>query len=247
MTMTKWALITGGAKRIGKAIAIRLHQSGYNIALHYNSAQRDAQTLAGQLNQQRTGSCKLFQANLASEQEIKTLIEAVNCELTLSVLINNASVFHPDPEIANWQDSQHLLTTNLIAPYLLAQGLAPNLASQSGCIINLVDIHGDRPLKGHGLYSISKAGLNMATRALAQELSPAVRVNGISPGAILWPSGSETDTVTKVINEIPMKRPGTPEDIAYTVDFILNSPYLNGQIIAIDGGRSATGYTGADG
>ena len=245
--MTKWALITGGAKRIGKVIAMRLHQGGYNIALHYNNSQEDAQTLAKQFNQKRTNSCRLFQANLASEQEVNKLVEAINSQLALSTLINNASVFYPDAEITRWQESLDLLSSNLVAPYILAKRLSDNLANQQGCIINLVDIHGDRPLKGHGLYSISKAGLIMATRALAQELSPGVRINGISPGAILWPNDCNTDAITKVIDEIPMKRPGTPEDIAYTVDFILNSPYLNGQIIAIDGGRSATGYTGADG
>ncbi len=248
MTKNKWALVTGGAKRIGEAIVLALHGKGFNILLHYKGSENEARALAGKLNLSRVNSCQTVQADLATEQGPLSLVQHINDhQLSLGALINNASQFVPDSSIENWQSSQQLLNLNLLAPYLLATKLSENLASNDGCVVNLVDIHGDRPLKRHGLYSISKAGLNMATRALAQELAPKVRVNGISPGAILWPSQSDQAAIASVTQAIPLARAGSPEDIADTVCFILESPYLNGQVIAIDGGRSATGYTGADG
>ena len=246
--MTKWALVTGGAKRIGQAIVLALHEKGFNIVLHYNGSEVEAISLAEKLNLVRANSCQTVKANLADEPGIGTLIRYINVHrLPLGVLVNNASLFTPDNTLSDWSSSQRLLNLNLLSPYLLATALGDNLASHQGCVINLVDIHGERPLKHHGLYSISKAGLQMATRALAQELAPKIRVNGISPGAILWPSKSDQAAIAKVTQAIPLQRAGGPEDIANTVCFILDNPYLNGQVIAIDGGRSATGYTGADG
>ncbi|CAM3971332.1 SDR family oxidoreductase [Shewanella aquimarina] len=246
--MTKWALVTGGAKRIGQAIVLALHDKGFNIVLHYNGSEVEAISLAEKLNLVRANSCQTVKADLADEPGIDTLIRHINVHrLPLGVLVNNASLFTPDNNLSDWSSSQRLLNLNLLSPYLLATALGDNLASNQGCVINLVDIHGERPLKHHGLYSISKAGLQMATRALAQELAPKIRVNGISPGAILWPSKSDQAAIAKVTQAIPLQRAGGPKDIANTVCFILDSPYLNGQVIAIDGGRSATGYTGADG
>ena len=246
--MTKWALVTGGAKRIGQAIVLALHEKGFNIVLHYNGSEVEAISLAEKLNLVRANSCQTVKADLADDLGIDTLIRHINVHrLPLGVLVNNASLFTPDNTLSDWSSSQRLLNLNLLSPYLLATALGDNLARHQGCVINLVDIHGERPLKHHGLYSISKAGLQMATRALAQELAPKIRVNGISPGAILWPSKSDQAAIAKVTQAIPLQRAGGPEDIANTVCFILDSPYLNGQVIAIDGGRSATGYTGADG
>ncbi|MCG9755628.1 SDR family oxidoreductase [Shewanella insulae] len=248
MTMNKWALVTGGAKRIGEAIALTLHKRDYNLLLHYKGSKAEAMALADKLNQMREGSCQTLQADLSTERGVESLVQHISTHrLPLSALINNASLFVPDNKASDWQTCQQLLNLNLLAPYHLATRLGDNLANNRGSVINLVDIHGDRPLKHHGLYSISKAGLKMATQALAQELAPKVRVNGISPGAILWPAQSDQDAIERVTRAIPLERPGKAKDIADAVSFILDSSYLNGQVIAIDGGRSATGYTGADG
>ncbi|AQS36269.1 dehydrogenase of unknown specificity, short-chain alcohol dehydrogenase like [Shewanella psychrophila] len=243
--MTQWALVTGAAKRIGREIAIKLHSSGYNIIIHYGVSAEEAKSLCQKLNKIREHSCVTAQANLSTEAGINTLVEAAT-QFKLSILINNASEFYPTPLAdTQFKDSQRLLAVNLLAPYFLAQRLFPLLSKSNGAIINLLDIHGQKPLKDHGLYSISKAALQMATLSLAQEMGPGVRVNGIAPGAILWPENSHNDAQETIIKQIPLAKCGSPADIANTVQFLVDSHYISGQIIAIDGGRTAIGYMGA--
>ncbi|WP_298776212.1 pteridine reductase [uncultured Shewanella sp.] len=246
--MEKWALVTGAAKRIGHAISRQLHQEGYNIIIHYGQSSDEAQTLANALNKKRSDSALCLQANLDNDADIAYLIETIsNKQLPLALLVNNASVFSPSTfEHTTFTQCQTTLATNLIAPYLLAQGLFPLLKQHQGSVINLLDIHAKRPLKHHGLYSISKAGLEMATLSLAQEMGPNVRVNGIAPGAILWPHNSDTDVQSEIIQAIPLARLGHSEDIANLVCFLAKAAYISGQIIAVDGGRSATGFKGAE-
>lgn len=245
--MDKWALITGASKRIGLAIAKSLHQSGFNIIIHYGHSTQAALHLCSQLNKIRSHSAQTLQADLGDEHELESLVKNIKDQsIKLEVLVNNASVFYPTPMgKANFSECQKILSTNLIAPYLLAQELSALLKSNHGCIINLLDIHGKRPLKDHALYSISKAALEMATLSLAQELAPEVRVNGVAPGAILWPEGSSEQAQDAVLNTVPLGKLGDAQDIAQLVCYLVEAPYVSGQVIAVDGGRSATGFIGA--
>jgi pteridine reductase len=235
------ALVTGSAKRLGKQIVCQLHQAGYRVIIHYHQSQTEAQRLADSLNQQRSGSAAILAADLLDNQAVKQLAaQALACFNRLDVLVNNASGFYPTPlasaTLENWDD---LFGSNVKAPYFLAQALAPALSDNNGCIINMVDIHAQQPLQDHSIYCMAKAALLMMTKSLARELAPTIRVNGIAPGAILWPSQqlAEADKAD-VLRQIPLQRTGTPEDIANTVLFLLQSPYISGQIIAVDGGRS---------
>lgn len=235
------ALITGSAKRLGKHIACQLHQAGYRVIIHYNQSESDASNLSASLNQQRPHSATTLQADLLHHDEITQLASnALSCFNRLDVLVNNASSFYPTPlpgaTLEHWDD---LFGSNVKAPYFLAQALAPALSAHNGCIINMVDIHASQPLQDHSIYCMAKAALLMMTKSLARELAPTIRVNGIAPGAILWPS-NELDEEDKaaILQQIPLQRVGTPDDIASTVLFLLQSPYISGQIIAVDGGRS---------
>ncbi|MBV7316875.1 SDR family oxidoreductase [Shewanella sp. NIFS-20-20] len=247
MEQAQWAFISGSGQRLGASMARHLHGLGYNIALHYRHSIEPAQRLANELNQCRSNSVQLFGADLTDAKQLAGLIDAIQRQqLPLNVLINNASEFFP----TDWQDIsiekfQQLIQVNLVAPCLLIQGLFTQLAANQGCVINMIDIHGQRPLKHHGLYSVTKAGLQMATLSMAQEFAPAIRVNGIAPGAILWPEQSQSTSQQQVLAEIPMGRAGSLDDINKTLQFLVESAYINGQIIAVDGGRSATGYRGA--
>ncbi|ACJ29203.1 Short-chain dehydrogenase/reductase SDR [Shewanella piezotolerans WP3] len=245
--MDKWTLITGAAKRIGKGIAKQLHAEGYNIIIHYSNSFDDATRLQSSLNKIRPYSAKIMQAEFSNQVELERFMEALKKQnLPISVLINNAAEFYATPlSNTDYQTAQQLLATNLLAPYFLAEQLAPTLKEHNGCIINLIDIHAKRPLKDHGLYSISKAALEMATLSLAQELAPDIRVNGVAPGAILWPENSDDDSQQQVLKEIPLAKLGQAEDIANLVSHLVSAPYISGQIIAVDGGRSAVGFTGA--
>ncbi|ABV87585.1 pteridine reductase [Shewanella pealeana] len=245
--MTTWALVTGAAKRIGLAIATQLHDDGYNVVLHYGQSIDDAQALCDTLNTKRADSAIIMQADLANSDAIDTLIAKINSAgIRLSVLINNASCFYPTPiGETSFIKAQQLLATNLIAPYLLAEKLSPLLEANNGCVINLLDIHGRRPLKDHGLYSISKAALEMATLSLAQELAPNIRVNGVSPGAILWPEQSGEQSQQAILSAIPLAKLGQVDDIARLISHLVSAPYISGQVIAVDGGRSAVGFMGA--
>lgn len=238
----KWALITGAGKRIGAAIARTLHEAGANIAIHYFSSADDADALAAKLNAARRDSAITLQADLRKVNEITTLVERmVERTRGIAILVNNASTFYPTPigsiTEAAWFD---LIDSNLKAPLFLSQAALPYLREAHGVIVNIVDVHAQRPLRDHPVYGPAKAGLAMLTRSLAKDLGPTIRVNGVSPGAILWPESGMSESVQRsIIKEIALKRQGRPEDIAGAVLFLVrDAPYVTGQILAVDGGRS---------
>ncbi|RUA04386.1 MAG: pteridine reductase [Gammaproteobacteria bacterium] len=235
----KTALITGGALRIGAQIVKTLHANDYNIIIHYRNSSKDAQALASQLNQMRADSVSIIQAELSDIQAIKTLANSIE---KLDVLVNNASVFYPTPiQKASKDEWQEIMNTNVMAPFFLSKSLSATLSKNQGCIINIVDIHAQRPLKNHAIYNISKAGVAMMTQTLAKELAPNIRVCGVAPGSILWPENVaelSNEQKNKMLNKIPLNKQGSPEDIANTVLFLTNSPYITGQIISVDGGRT---------
>ena len=242
--MSRVAVVTGGAKRIGRAIATHLHALGFDIALHYRSSARDAQTLADELQQLRAGSCHLFQADLEDPAQVSALAESLLAKYaSIDVLVNNASGFEPTPvEDCTPAQFDSMLGSNLRGPYFLVQGLLPALRAGGGSIINIVDVHVDRPLPHFNAYGAAKAGLASLTRSLAVELGPAIRVNGIAPGAILWPEGGDaySDAAReRTVANTPLQRFGDPTDIARTVEFLAcNAPFITGQVIVVDGGRS---------
>ena len=236
------ALITGAARRIGATIASRLHQAGATVAIHYRGSAHDATDLRDELNSRRENSAEIFQANLLDTQQIDGLVrEVLQWSGRMDVLVNNASSFYPTPmgtvTVEQWDD---LLGSNLQAPLFLAQAALPALRKKTGCIVNIVDIHAQRPLRDHAVYGAAKAGLAMLTRSLAKDLAPAIRVNGVAPGAILWPEDDMSkETKEKILEQIPLGRQGLPDDIADVVVFLArDARYVTGQIIAVDGGRS---------
>jgi pteridine reductase len=235
----KTALITGGAARIGAQIAKTLHKNNFNIIIHCNQSKDKAQLLCDELNLLKEKSAKVVVGNLNNIDSINMIVESIE---SIDLLVNNASVFYPlsvdESDSENWDN---ILDVNLKAPFFLSKGLSQKLKSSEGSIINIIDIHADRPLKKHSVYNISKAGLKMLTLTLAKELAPSVRVNGVSPGSILWPQeGAEISESDKsiMLERIALKRQGSPQDIADTVLFLANSNYLTGQIINVDGGRT---------
>lgn len=238
----KVALITGAAQRIGATIARQLHSNGYQIAIHYCHSEAPAQQLAAELNQLRPDSCQPLQADLNDHQQLKLLAKrAIEVFGHVDVLINNASSFYPTSLAqASEQDWDQLMNSNVKGAYFLCQALADSLRHRRGCIVNIVDIHGERPMKNYSIYCMAKAALAMMTKALAKDLAPDIRVNGVSPGAILWPEAAMSEQQkTAILDKIPMHDTGNPADIAATVQFLLEgSPYITGQIIAVDGGRS---------
>jgi len=236
------ALITGGAHRIGAVIARRLHEEGLNLVLHYRHSAEAARALQTVLNTQRPNSVELIQSDLLNVDAVEELImRAASHWGRLDILVNNASSFYPTTigsvTPAVWED---LIGTNLRAPFFLAQAAAPFLQKVGGSIVNIVDIHADRPLKNHPVYSIAKAGLVMLTKAMARELGPHVRVNAIAPGAILWPeAGLAEEAKLEIIRRTALKRQGHPQDIANTLVFLVrDADYITGQVITVDGGRS---------
>ena len=239
----KTALVTGGARRVGAAICRRLHGAGANIVVHCNQSLHEAQALVHELNGQRPGSAIVMQADLLEAGALPALVQrTVSAFGGLDVLVNNASSFYATPigaiDERAWDD---LMGTNLKAPLFLAQAAAPELRRNQGCIVNIIDIHAERPLADHMVYTAAKGGLLALTRSLALELGPEVRVNGVSPGAIMWPDGPEWQNEgerQRIIDHTLLKRIGEPEDIAGAVEFLATAPYVTGQIIAIDGGRS---------
>ena len=238
----KTVLITGGARRVGATIARTLHGAGANLAIHYRNSSKDATALAADLNAARAKSAVTFKADLLELDKLPALVEfAVSSFGSLDVLVNNASTFYPTKvgEITAkaWDD---LMGSNLKAPLFLSQAAAPALKKSRGLIINLVDIHALRPLRDHTVYCCAKAGLHMLTRSLAKELGPDVRVNGISPGPVMWPEhGSDEAARKKIIQRTILQKMGTPEDIARTaLFFAAQAPFITGQILAVDGGRS---------
>lgn len=234
--------MTGAGKRIGAVIARRLHAAGANVALHYFTSAQPADEVAAELNDRRPGSAFTVGANLRNTAALETMIGDVLARAgRLDILVNNASSFYPTPlgtvTEEQWLD---LIDTNLKAPLFLTQAALPALRAAGGCVVNIVDIHSQRPLRNHVVYGPAKAGLAMLTRSLAKDLGPAVRVNGVAPGAILWPeSGVSAKVQDSIIREIPLKRVGEPDDIASAVVFLVrDAPYVTGHIIAVDGGRS---------
>ena len=238
----KTALITGAARRIGAQTATTLHENGANIIIHYGQSADEAVQLVVTLNEARPNTATLLQANLLDLEDVHQLaINAFNVFDGLDILVNNASTFYPTPlgEIneENWND---LMGTNIKAPLFLSQACFPALKQSKGVIINMVDIHARSPLKNHITYSCAKAAKIMLTRSLALEMGPDVRVNAIAPGAILWP---EDDTVfdhagkQRILEQIPLGRIGQPQDIANTILYLVTNDYVNGQVIAVDGGR----------
>ncbi|MBI3561811.1 MAG: pteridine reductase [Gammaproteobacteria bacterium] len=241
MTSNKVVLITGAAHRIGAQTARQLHAAGMNIVLHYRGSRSAAQQLQKELLAQRADSVVLAQADLQSVQAMPVLVQqAFESWQRLDVVINNASNFYATAiGSVNEQTWDDLLGTNLKAPFFLAQAAAPYLQNSKGCIINIADIHADRPLKGYPLYCMSKAGLVMLTKALAGELGPNIRVNAVAPGAILWPEPMDEVTKQRILNKNFLKRKGEPDDIARAILFLINdAPYITGQVLTVDGGRS---------
>ena len=236
----KTVLITGAAQRIGAQIARRLHGAGANIALHYRSSRDCARRLASELEDQRSDSVELIQADLLNTQSLQRIVESATGRWkSLDVLVNNASAFYPTPlgsiRESCWDD---LIGSNLKAPLFLSQAAAPHLRENRGCIVNMADIHGLRALDKHTVYCVAKAGLVMLTKSLARELAPDIRVNALAPGAILPPAG-RTEIPTRVTDVIPLQRTGTTDDIAGAVLFLVQpESYVTGQVIAIDGGLS---------
>jgi pteridine reductase len=237
----KAALITGSARRLGAKTAETLHQNGADIIIHYRGSRNAAENLVDRLNARRAGSAVALQADLLQPGQIGRLArEAVSAFGRLDILVNNASTFYPTPigsiDENHWDD---LMGSNLKAPLFLSQACHQALKSAEGCIVNMVDIHARSPLKRYPLYSIAKAGKAMMTRALAQEMAPEVRVNGVAPGAILWPEdeNQSEEERRKILERIPLGRTGVPQDVADAILFLVTSPYVNGQILTVDGGR----------
>jgi pteridine reductase len=237
----KVALLTGAARRIGAETARTLHAAGATVVIHYRHSSQDAETLQEELNSIRADSCLLVQGDLLEVATLPALIANVVAQTgRLDVLVNNASSFYPTPlDTLSEQQFDDLIGTNLKAPLFMAQAAAPHLQASQGCIINIVDIHGFRPLKGYVAYCVAKAGLLMLTQALARELGPAVRVNGVAPGAILWPEMSENHAMhADILAKTALHREGSPADIARTVLFLVrDADYITGQVIPVDGGR----------
>lgn len=239
--MAPIALVTGGARRIGARIVQALHERGCRVLIHYRHSEADARALAERLNGLRPDSAATLRADLNDPGAVRDLAARARAHFGgLDVLVNNASSFYPTPLTqASDDDWDALMHSNLRAPFLLSQGLADALAQgDGGAIVNIVDVYAEKPLAEHPLYCMAKAGLAMMTKSLARELGPAVRVNGVSPGPILWPEqgGADQDAVLKAN---ALKRAGDPDDIAGAVAWLaLDAPYVTGQILAVDGGRS---------
>ncbi len=241
-TQTPVAIITGGARRIGAEIAQHLHARGLNLLIHYRASSAEAEALAASLNQKRTGSVATVGVDLGDESVGEVIRDrALSAFGRIDLLVNNASSFYPTPvhetTHAQWED---LMISNLQGPFMVSQACAPILSEYQGAIVNLVDIHAMVPLKDHVPYVSAKAGLLMQTKALAKDLAPSVRVNGVAPGSILWPEAeiNDTDKHQAMLAKIPLARQGEPADIAKAVAFLgLDAPYITGQILAVDGGR----------
>lgn len=244
---SKVALVTGAARRIGAEIARTLHDAGMNVVLHYNASEEEAIALCEKLNQIRKNSAAAFRADMQEQESEKNLIQqAAGVWKRLDVLVNNASRFYRTTmgkvtEYA-WDD---LMNSNVKAPFFLAQAAAPYLAANQGCIVNITDIHAERPLRDYSIYCISKSALLMATRVLAKELGPLIRVNAVAPGPIIWPEGENQlseEEKQKIIDSTALLRAGDPAYIAKAVlFFVRDAEYVTGQVLSVDGGRMVSG------
>ncbi len=234
-------LITGAARRIGAEISRALHQAGFRVVLHHRASASEASELAANLNGARKDSALCLQGDLTQSSEVTQLAQqTLNAWGRVDLLVNNASCFYSTPlEEADEEQWDDLMAVNLKAPFFLAQALAPALTASRGSIINIADIHGQRPLAAHSIYSIAKAANIMLTKTLALELAPHVRVNGIAPGAILWPELNNGTTNDETLKKIPLGSLGAPENIARAVVFLAaKDSYITGEILNVDGGRS---------
>lgn len=254
MKKQKVALITGGAKRIGKAITQALHQEGFAVIIHYHHSFDAAEKLAETLNGIRPNSAKTIQANLSTVNHFDEIMDFRDEVLAafggVDVLVHNASSFYPSDFCGDFVDLSHhwddLFLTNAKAPFFLTQIFAGTLAQRQGCIVSLLDIHADgKPFVGYPIYSMAKAAHRMMVQTLALELAPNVRINGVAPGVNIFPDGNSNaelndNTQQTLTQSVPLSRIGTPDDIAKTVIFLTQADYITGQIIAVDGGRSLT-------
>jgi pteridine reductase len=239
----RMALVTGGARRVGAAICRRLHAAGARLVLHYHRSAAEAGALAAELNAVRAGSALALQADLLDTAALPRLVaDALAFGGRLDLLVNNASSFYATPvgtiDEQAWQD---LMGTNLKAPLFLSQAAAPALRTAGGSIVNIIDIHAELPMREHAVYTAAKGGLLALTRALARELGPEVRVNGVSPGTILWPEGpawQNEEERRRIVDRTVLRRIGNPDDIAGAVEYLATAPFVTGQILAVDGGRS---------
>jgi pteridine reductase len=238
------ALVTGAAHRLGAATANALHARGWNLIIHYRSREQQANDLAAELNRSRADSAVAIQADLSHLSEVQALGKsAISHWGRLDGLINNASVFYPTPtgnlSEADWDN---ILTTNLKSPFFLLQACLPALKEQQGCVVNLIDIYSEKPLANHSVYCASKAGLAALTRSWAIDLAPHIRVNGVSPGAILWPEaqpGLISAHQQSILEKTPLARTGHPEDIASAIVYLMcDAPFITGHVLSVDGGRS---------
>jgi pteridine reductase len=238
------ALVTGAARRVGRCIVRTLHDAGYDIALHYRQAREEAEQLAAELGAKRADSVVLQAGDLADLDELPRLVlRCVQRFGRLDALVNNASSFYPTPiGEATAQQWEELFATNARAPLFLSQAAAPHLRAARGAIVNLVDIYAERPLARHTIYCMAKAANVMLVRSLARELGPEVRVNGVAPGAVLWPEGGKSAAdQQELIGKSALRRAGTPEDVAGAVLYLLrDATFVTGQVVAVDGGRTLT-------
>lgn len=237
------ALITGSARRIGAEIARHLHSEGYRVIIHCRHSRDEGEALVATLNQTRPDSASLIQADLSDMTQVSVMSEQITAEFgDIHLLVNNASSFYPTPlgesSQQQWDD---LINSNLRAAYFLTQSLSPGLIRNNGAVVNLVDVHSQRGLPDYPIYSIAKAGVEMMVKVLAKDLAPNVRINGVSPGPILWPEAEAalSDAAKdEIMKKTPLRRSGNPKDIADAVYFLAHAPFITGQVLAVDGGRS---------
>jgi len=241
----KVALVTGGARRIGAAIVKKLHQAGYKVVIHCRRTLTEAHALALDLNNQRVDYAFVLQRELTKNDASEEIMSAlIDWSGRLDLLVNNASAFiRTENNGFNAEDWQDLFDSNVKAPYLLSLAAYPWLKKEQGVIINLTDIHADKPLKGYSVYCQTKAALKMQTQSLAREFAPAVRVNAVAPGAVIWPEDANAlneEEQQKIIAKTPLKTHGNPEYIAQAVLALAQNPFITGQTLKVDGGRSLT-------
>lgn len=240
--MAPTVLITGGAKRLGAASARQFHSHGYTVFIHCHGSYQAAEALAKDFNQQRPSSAFVFKADLTDSAAVAQLANEIKQHGQLDVLVNNASQFYPTPlaqtTLTQWDE---LMDSNLKAPFWLIQAFAPLLAQSAiASVINMIDIYAERTLPAHAVYCSAKAGLAALTRNLARDLGPKIRINGIAPGAILWPEGGQKNA-SDIIAATPLKRCGTPEEIAEAVYWLaVHASFITGHVLPVDGGRNLT-------
>jgi len=238
----KVALVTGGAKRLGAVIAGRLHEAGMNLVVHYRSSDNDAHALQESLHRKRNASVVLVRGDLLDVDKCRGLVNQCKHSFgRLDVIVNNASTFYPTPlGDATPEDWEDLVGVNLRSPFFLVQEAAPELRRNGGCVVNMVDVHGQLPLRDHIIYSTAKAGLIALTRGLARELGPEVRVNAVAPGAILWPEGDDNELAhQRIVSNTPLRRIGSPKEIAEAVFFLVaDATFTSGHVLPVDGGRT---------